>query len=248
MDRDRILIVDDDAAIREMLEVVLQVCGYEVDSAGNGAEALARLRSPSQDPPDLILLDLMMPEMNGWQFRAEQARDSALADIPVVLMTATTGEMSLSDPFIRKPFNQNDLLRVLESTLARHRRRGQPRALRARVLVVDDDPLLGPSLLRALKHTHEVVLAPSACEALAWLAAGNRLDVILCDANMTGIELHGEIVRRYPRLAERVIFMTGGAPVPAAAEQIARAGNPCLGKPVDLGVLAPLIDKWVSHS
>ncbi len=82
----RILLVDDDPDIRESLAEVLEGEGYRVVRAANGAQALARLR---QLPlPDVILLDLMMPVMDGFEFRQVQKRNHDLADIPVVVITA----------------------------------------------------------------------------------------------------------------------------------------------------------------
>jgi CheY-like chemotaxis protein len=86
MVRPRILIVEDDASVREALAIFLEGEGYSVVEAGDGAEALARLRA--SEPFGLILLDLMMPVMNGWEFRDAQTSDPTLASIPVVIITA----------------------------------------------------------------------------------------------------------------------------------------------------------------
>src|ERR1044071_1184503 len=76
-----ILVVEDDSAIREVLTDVLESEGYQVLNAANGREAIQLLRSSTL--PCLILLDLMMPVMNGWQFRDEQRQDPLLAPVPV---------------------------------------------------------------------------------------------------------------------------------------------------------------------
>ena len=83
-----ILLVEDDIATREAMTLVLEAQGYEVSSAANGQEALIQLRGGYR--PALILLDLMMPILDGWGFRARQQQDPALASIPVVLLTADT--------------------------------------------------------------------------------------------------------------------------------------------------------------
>ena len=83
-----ILVVDDEPAIRESLGDLLREEGYDVLEAQNGAEALARLREPQHEQPCVIVLDLMMPVMDGYEFRAEQLRDQALARIPVVVVSA----------------------------------------------------------------------------------------------------------------------------------------------------------------
>jgi CheY-like chemotaxis protein len=86
-----VLVVDDDPDIRETMLFVLENAGYQVTTAANGAEALALLRA--QASPCLILLDLMMPVMNGWQFLLEQTRDPRLADIPVVVISGAGAQV-----------------------------------------------------------------------------------------------------------------------------------------------------------
>jgi CheY-like chemotaxis protein len=82
-----ILVVDDDDDIRTAVEEVLQGEGYATEGAPNGKKALEILRS-SNDPPALVLLDLMMPEMDGWQLLVHMSEDAALCQIPVALMSA----------------------------------------------------------------------------------------------------------------------------------------------------------------
>jgi CheY-like chemotaxis protein len=82
-----LLVVDDDAAIRETLADLLRDEGYVVVTASNGQEALDRLHE-SGDPPCLIILDLMMPIMSGDEFYREKQADPQLADIPVVVISA----------------------------------------------------------------------------------------------------------------------------------------------------------------
>jgi CheY-like chemotaxis protein len=83
-----VLVVEDDVDILHAIVDVLEDEGYAVRAAENGRVALDMLRAPGARPPCVILLDLMMPVMDGWAFRAEQLRDPALADIPVVILTA----------------------------------------------------------------------------------------------------------------------------------------------------------------
>ena len=82
----RILIVDDDEATLSSLGALLELEGYSVEKARNGREAFDQLQAPS-DPPGLILLDLKMPVMDGWQFLAERAKDPAARGVPVVLLS-----------------------------------------------------------------------------------------------------------------------------------------------------------------
>ncbi|HEX9400393.1 MAG TPA: response regulator [Anaeromyxobacter sp.] len=96
-----IFVVDDDTDLREVIGELLVDEGYPTRLFENGRAALDLLRDGVR--PRLILLDLMMPGMNGWQFRAEQLRDEALRDIPVVVMTASRG-------FDDAPFAEAEIL------------------------------------------------------------------------------------------------------------------------------------------
>jgi CheY-like chemotaxis protein len=111
-----ILIVEDEYNIRAVLTELLEDEGYAVASVPNGLEALAFLR---QHRPQLILLDLGMPVMTGWEFREKQRRDPALADIPVIVMSATphldqTAAALQADNCLDKPIELNVLLGMVE--------------------------------------------------------------------------------------------------------------------------------------
>src|SRR5262245_42774882 len=99
MSSGEIFIVDDDRDTRNALAELLEAEGFAVDGAANGREALARLRSRDAHPA-VILLDLMMPGMDGWDFRSEQMRDPELASVPVVIVSAS----GFSPESIRIPF------------------------------------------------------------------------------------------------------------------------------------------------
>jgi len=110
-----ILIVDDDLDIREGLSEVLEERGYAILSAANGREALEGLRSGSR--PCVILLDLMMPVMDGYEFRAEQRKDPALASIPVVIITAGAADQREeieASAVLRKPLDLRELVDVIQ--------------------------------------------------------------------------------------------------------------------------------------
>ncbi len=98
--------VEDDGDIRELLVELLESEGYRVSSAENGAQALAKVRL---NPPDLILLDLMMPVMSGWEFRAQQIREPSIAEVPVVVMSAFANDLA-STSTLPKPFRLEDVL------------------------------------------------------------------------------------------------------------------------------------------
>lgn len=113
-ERRTVLIVDDDESIREVLEMMLEIENYEVLLAENGKEALRKLAECSI-PPCLILLDLMMPVMNGWQFIEAKEKAEAFAAIPVVVITAfrDKAESIKADDVILKPVDYDGLLKTV---------------------------------------------------------------------------------------------------------------------------------------
>src|SRR5215470_16881723 len=110
----RILIVEDVEDIRISMAELLEEEGYEIIGAANGREALDHLAS-SAELPRLILLDLMMPEMDGYQFRAAQKHDPKISSIPVLLMTARGELDGRTDDLdaqgsLKKPFKDIDTI------------------------------------------------------------------------------------------------------------------------------------------
>jgi len=113
-DPNQVLVVDDDVHIRYALVDALEDEGYRALAASNGAEALQVLRELPK-PPSVILLDLMMPVMDGWQFRAQQQRDPLLSKIPVVVVSAIGNGMGeafqvSASAYLKKPFLIQDLV------------------------------------------------------------------------------------------------------------------------------------------
>ena len=112
----RVLVIDDDAPSVDALRVMLESAGHRVESAENGREALSRLREG--DGYCVILLDIMMPVMNGYEFREEQLKDPKLALIPVIVVTADgrareKAKQIGSDVFFQKPLAPRELLRAI---------------------------------------------------------------------------------------------------------------------------------------
>jgi CheY-like chemotaxis protein len=111
-----ILVVDDDRDIRDSLVETLEDYGYRATGAANGVEALSMLRT-SKDRPCLILLDLMMPVMDGQGFREEQLKNPMWADIPVVVISAYSDveaqARSLAVEYMRKPLALRPLIDVV---------------------------------------------------------------------------------------------------------------------------------------
>jgi CheY-like chemotaxis protein len=111
-----LLLVEDDPSVRESLSDLLQMEGYQVVEARHGGEALEALRAGLH--PCVILLDLMMPIMNGWEFRAAQSGDPEIAAIPVIVLSATRNLREALPPvrpaaFLSKPVEYDTLLATL---------------------------------------------------------------------------------------------------------------------------------------
>jgi CheY-like chemotaxis protein len=109
----RVLIVDDDDDFRDALEAALSPVGFRIQHATNGLEALRLLRE--QRMPCAMLIDLMMPEMDGWQLIDVMVHDPELAKIPSAVVSAARDDGDLPDEILKfsKPCNLPDLLRFL---------------------------------------------------------------------------------------------------------------------------------------
>lgn len=119
-ERYRILVVDDLADNLFLLQTILEAEGYEVEVADNGKDALAKIAA---SPPDLVLLDVMMPDMNGYEVTRQIRKNTQLPFIPVLLVTAF-GEASATqgldigaNDFIRKPIDFDELLARIRAFL-----------------------------------------------------------------------------------------------------------------------------------
>jgi CheY-like chemotaxis protein len=116
----RVLIVDDDADTRLMMRQFLQLEGYEVASAANGLEGLARMR---ETRPCVVLLDIMMPVMDGFAFREHQLKDPALANVPVLCISAIYSHRDVTSRLgiacLAKPIDPDELLVEVQSRCGR---------------------------------------------------------------------------------------------------------------------------------
>jgi CheY-like chemotaxis protein len=114
-----ILLVEDDFDLRSEIQRLLEEAGYRVTPAGNGADALLILRH--SDPPDLILFDLMLPLVSGWDFSAEVSQDAKLAAIPRVVLSSVADRREASvlrvpaENCVKKPFLREELLSLIRA-------------------------------------------------------------------------------------------------------------------------------------
>ncbi len=121
----RVLIVEDERDIRDLLVLHLQRDGFEVTSAGSGEEALAQVR---QSPPDLLVLDLMLPAMGGLEVCRRLRQEQATATLPILMLTAKADEVDRvvglelgADDYVVKPFSPKELLARVRAVLRRSR-------------------------------------------------------------------------------------------------------------------------------
>ena len=117
-----VLVVDDDPVIQKLLQVNFEMEGYDVVVAGDGEEGLAKAR---EELPDLVLLDVMMPKMNGLDVAAALRADRATIDIPIIMLSAKAQASDVQaglelgvDDYVTKPFDPLDLLERVGALLA----------------------------------------------------------------------------------------------------------------------------------
>ena len=113
----RVLVVDDDADIRESLRILLEGEGFAVRTAADGAEAVAAMEV---EPPCFVILDLMMPVMDGWEVAGRMHDEERFASIPLCVVTATPEWAPSDSPVLRKPIDVDALLALVYERCTRH--------------------------------------------------------------------------------------------------------------------------------
>lgn len=148
----RILVVEDNPDITDMLKVMLGAEGYEVLTAADGAQALATIK---QETLDLVILDLMLPIMDGLEV-CKRTRE--LSQVPIIILTAKTGEVdkivglnSGADDYVEKPFSPGELIARVRAQLRRSKLQGQGGNAGPRIVV--GDVVLDPSSFEVLLRT-----------------------------------------------------------------------------------------------
>jgi CheY-like chemotaxis protein len=111
-----VLIVEDDEDLRDMMAQLLSIEGFQATAVANGREALEYLHTAAR--PDVILLDLMMPVMDGWEFRRRQQADPGIAEVPVIVLSALDPSRAATvdaAAFLKKPLDFDRLLELVRS-------------------------------------------------------------------------------------------------------------------------------------
>ena len=187
-----ILVIDDDTAVHDLLGRFLSKEGFWVESANNGEDGLQKVRSLQ---PNAIILDVMMPGMDGWTVLSTLKSDSRLAKIPVIMLTMIDdhhrGYALGAADFLTKPIDRDRLSMVLK----KYRCEFPPRS----ILLVEDDPIIRSALRRMLqKEGWEIIEAENGHTALEKLNL-HQPELILLDLmmpEMDGFDLIAELQRR----------------------------------------------------
>ncbi len=195
----RILVVDDDPNIRELLMQEFTEAGYQVDVAGNGREALQVVR---RDRPDLIVLDVMMPEMNGFDVAAVLKNDPQTMDIPIVILSIVQdrerGFRLGVDRYLTKPIDTDLLFREVGSLI-------EQKKSHKRVLVVDEDESTLRTLTDVLTARGYSVLEARG-EDLVERAVALQPDIIML-SSVSSAQSGAVQMLRFEKGMENVLFL-----------------------------------------
>lgn len=196
-----ILVVDDEAPIRKLLRQELEGAGYRVSEASNGQEALRQVQG--QEKPDLIILDVLMPRMNGFHVAAVLKNDPQTMDIPIIILTIVEdkgkGYRLGVDRYLTKPINTKTLFDEIEHLLARSHNQKN-------ILVVDKDAGTIQTLTRVLQEKGYAISAAHDGAAFVEQAISARPDVILAHAEFLE---QGQLVRtqRFEQRLDNVVIL-----------------------------------------
>jgi DNA-binding response OmpR family regulator len=194
-----ILIVDDDDSIRSLLQQELSDAGYLIEQATNGKEALECVR---KNKPDLIILDVMMPEMNGFDVAAILKNDPQTMDIPIIVLSVvqdkTRGYRIGVDRYLTKPINTTELFAEVGSLLEQGKSK-------KKVMVVDEDSAAVRSLTDVLQAKGYHVVESDGKELME-KAVSSKPDIIILNSVLSDKE---QIVQslRFEKGLENVLFL-----------------------------------------
>jgi CheY-like chemotaxis protein len=249
----RILLVDGDVDSRTSVQTAIRLLsGHEVAEASDGLSALERLATESFD---LVLLAVPLPGLDGFEVcrrvrAGERTRNAQVVFVTAANHAAESRQRALdagAADFIVQPVADRELVARIAAVL-RTRTAGAPSRPvrpRRRILAIDDDAPLLKAYRRMLTDHHEVTTCPGAGEAMKLFEQDQSFDAVLCDLQMpemSGPALHGQVASRWPELAERFIFLTGGAFSAEARRFLEQAAVACLNKPFKVDQLLELIE------
>lgn len=262
MQKKKVLLIDDEPDVTNLLKLYLEKSGpYEVREENRGEQALAAARAFN---PDLILLDVMMPNVDGGQVAVQLKADEKLKDTPVIFLTAVvTKEQAKKQqgwigghPFIAKPASPEEILESIEKYLTKKQRsvpcpvqdgREGVAMPKKRILLIDDDPDLTSLLKMCLENTgaYEAREENHSDQALA-AAREFRPDLILLDMMMPNI-LGGKVAAQLEADEELkdtpLVFLSAVVTEDAKAHGSTIAGHPAIPKPASPEEVISFIEK-----
>jgi len=181
MESGLVLVIDDDKIVRETLEVYLSKVGYQVATAASGEEGL---KLAKKQPPDTIILDVMMPGMDGWEVLSKLKAETELAHIPVIILTMTEAQeigYSLgAAEYMTKPVSRTQLINVL--------RKYRTEKLRHTVMVLEDEQFGREMTVRMLKHVGWQVIEAGDGDTALELLQKHQPDLVLSDLKMPDMD------------------------------------------------------------
>lgn len=176
-DQKHVLVVDDDANIRKLLRQELESQGYLVTEAANGVEAIAQIK---QTPPDLIITDVLMPELNGFDMASVIKRDAKTMDIPIIIVSIVEdqeqGFRIGVDRYFTKPIDSEAVLDAVGQLVNRA-------AIRKTVLVIDDDAATVKRLADLMRTRHFDVTETYSLPEFIQQARSMKPDMVLANAS-----------------------------------------------------------------
>ena len=245
------MIVEDDSPIRAMLAELLEDAGFAVVQAADGLEALRHLR---EQQPDLIILDLMLPRMSGWQFLNHSREQLERGRVPVVILSAIDGRADYPSTlgvaaWFTKPLDVPRFLDAIQqlATVPRVPESHDAQARRAHLLLVEDD-----ATIRALL-TEQLLIEAYSVDAVDTIAAARerigsqRPDLIILDLMLPREDGWTFLRRRQaePELADIPVLVVSAAPRSRLVEAKELGADGFLSKPFDVDVLNALVQSFV---
>ncbi len=242
-----VLLVEDDAPIRSMLTDLLEDAGFSVLQASDGLEAVRNLR---EERPDLIVLDLMLPRMSGWEFLENARADLDRARIPVVVLSAIHGQGDYPSTlgvaaWLTKPIDADRFVGAVRALAEPARPIGTTTA--ARVLVIEDEQNIRELVVGYLGEMgYRTESAGSIPEALACIAA-ERPSLIVLDLMLPG---QSGLAFLRDRASDRAlssipVLVTSAAPHDRLRESKDLGAEAFLSKPFDFDALGAVVHSFV---
>lgn len=252
-----VLIVDDHATTRDVLLGLTQSFGWRAEAVASGSQAIERAHAAQTDPFDLVLLDWMMPGMDGWSTLEQLRSIDTIGNAAKVLMVSAHSrewleqrqntQLELLDGYVVKPFTPSSLFdAAMEATSGRSARPREPEEAsdnsqplkNLRILLVEDNPLNQQVARELLLHAGAQVRVANHGQAAIDLLQGqtNVCDIILMDIHMPGLDGYQttRILRQELQLTLPIIAMTANAMASDREACLACGMNDHIGKPFDI--------------